>query len=104
MMQMVDSWIIFYIIFLGKVCGQSPGYEKHKYLYFWLPMPGQFHKATCVTECKIFSEVEADRSDIVKKYYADTLTGAPPSSSDYRVCIFQRKINRTRFLVRKTLQ
>ncbi len=93
------------IIFLGKVCGQSPGYEKHKYLYFWLPMPGQFHKATCVTECKIFSEDEAKRKDEYEKYYADTVTGAPPLQA-YRVFIylFQRKIYRTRFHVRKTLQ
>jgi len=35
----------------GNACEFSEGYENHKYLYFWFPVPGYLDKTTCVAEC-----------------------------------------------------
>ena len=39
----------------GKACGrEGTDYEEYPFLYFWLPITGQFHKRTCVKECMSF--------------------------------------------------
>jgi len=51
-----------------------------------MPVPGQFHKTTCVKECKSFDADYEIRTAEIKLHYANILTGDAPATKNQFDC------------------
>ena len=68
----------------GNACGRTAGFEDYKYMYFWLPIPGQMHKRSCLKKCEPFADA-ATRSAKMQAHY-ESLTGSAPSAANQFQC------------------